>query len=121
MNVKSQIIESENRLLKAMLECNLPILEELLHEDLLFNIPNGRTVTKMMDLDNYQSGNMLISSILTSDQNIHVIDDTAIVTVTLVLKGKYSQQSLDGEYRYLRVWKLFNTSWQVIAGSCVSL
>jgi hypothetical protein len=121
MDVKSQIIESENRLLKAVLECDLHVLDELLHEDLLFNIPNGMTVSKKMDLDNYRSGNMIISSILSSDQIIKVIDNTAIVAVDLTLEGKFEKQSLDGKYRYLRVWKLFNTSWQVIAGSCVSL
>jgi hypothetical protein len=121
MNVKDQIVENENRLLEAMIECNLTVLDELLHEDLLFNIPNGVTVTKAVDLDNYRSGNMTISSILSSDQIVKVIDDTAVVALNLTLEGKYGEQSLDGKYRYLRVWKLFDTSWKVIAGSCVSM
>ena len=121
MNIQNQIIECEEKLLNAMIESNLTVLDELLHENLLFNIPNGVTVTKKMDLDNYRSGNMCIKSILSSDQIIQLIDDTAIVAVNLTLKGKFNQQSLDGHYRYLRVWKLFNTSWKIIAGSCVSL
>jgi hypothetical protein len=121
MNIKDQIAENENRLLKAILESDITVLDELLHDDLLFNIPNGITVTKNMDLDNYRSGSMIVSSILPSDQIINVINDTAIVAVTLVLNGKYGEQSLDGKYRYLRVWKLFDNSWKVIAGSCVLL
>lgn len=121
MNIKDQIVENENRLSKAMLESDITVLDELLHNDLLFNIPNGMTVTKNMDLDNYRSGSMIVSSVLSSDQIIKVINDTAVVAVTLVLNGKYGEQTLDGKYRYLRVWKLFDDSWKVIAGSCVLL
>jgi hypothetical protein len=121
MNIKTQIAENENRLLKAMLESDTAALDKLLHDDLFFNIPNGITVTKNLDLDNYRSGSLIISSILPSDQIINIINDTAIVAVTLVLNGTYAEQSLDGKYRYLRVWKLFDDSWKVIAGSCVLL
>ncbi|WP_268845994.1 nuclear transport factor 2 family protein [Flavobacterium aestivum] len=121
MNSKDQIVENENRLLKAIQESDITVLDELLHDDLLFNIPNGMTITKNMDLDNYRSGSIIINSILPSDQIINVIDDTVIVAVTLVLNGKYDEQSLDGKYRYLRVWKLFDDSWKVIAGNCVLL
>ena len=121
MDIKTQIAENENRLLKAMLESDTAALDKLLHDDLLFNIPNGTTVTKNMDLDNYKSGNMIIRSVISSDQIIQEIGDTVIVAVTLVLNGKYSQQSLDGKYRYLRVWKLFDDSWKIIAGSCALL
>lgn len=121
MDIKTQIAENENRLLKAMLESDTTALDKLLHDDLLFNVPDGMTVTKNMDLDNYLSGNMIISSVISSDQIIQEIGDTVIVAVTLILNGKYGQQSLDGKYRYLRVWKLFDDYWKVIAGSCALL
>jgi hypothetical protein len=51
----------------------------------------------------------------------HLIGDTAVVAVTVVLKGDYLGQALDGKFRYIRVWKLAEGTWKVIAGSVVPL
>lgn len=117
MTPEDQIIELENRLLVALKTGDDKILEELLHDNLIFNIPTGQTITKSMDISNYQSGIMTVSEIVVSDRIIQTIDDIATVAVTLHLKATYADQYIDGKFRYLRVWKLFDNSWKVIAGS----
>lgn len=120
INIKS-ILASEYRLLKAMKECKIEELEILLHDDLLFNIPNGQTITKTMDLETYRSGNMKINEILADEQNINLIGDNAIITCTIRMKGMYFNHTLDGKYRFIRVWKLVDNKWRVIAGSSILL
>ena len=117
MTQDEQILECENRLLEALKTGEIKVLDELLHENLIFNIPTGQTITKEMDIENYQSGIMTVSEILTTDQIIKSIDNISTVAVTLHLKAKYADQIIDGKFRYLRVWKLFDNSWKVIAGS----
>ncbi len=117
MTKDEQIIECENRLLEALKTGDIKVLEELLHDNLIFNIPNGHTITKSMDIENYQSGIMTVSEILATDQIIKSIDNISTVAVTLHLKAKYADQIVDGKFRYLRVWKSFDNSWKVIAGS----
>ncbi len=112
-----QIIESEKRLIEAIKTGNIKELDELLYDNLIFIIPTGQTITKSMDIENYQSGSMIISEIVTDDQIIKSIDDITIVTVTMFLKGKYNGEIIDGKYKYLRVWKIVDNSWKVIAGS----
>jgi len=114
---KESIIKVEQEILKAMKNCDIKKLDELLHEEILFNIPNGQAITKNQDLETYRSGNMNIDEIKSSDQKINLIGEIAIVSVTIKMKGKYFDFSLDGKYKILRVWKLFNTQWKVIAGS----
>ena len=116
-----QILECENRLLEAIKTSDIKVLNELLHEDLIFNIPTGQTITKSIDIENYQSSMMVVSEISVTDQIIKHIDETAIVALTLYLKAKYGSQIIDGKFRYLRVWKLFDNSWKVIAGSGFSI
>jgi len=116
-----QIIESEKRLIEAMKTGDIKALDELVYDNLIFVIPTGQIITKSMDLENYQSGNMIISEIVTSEQIIKAVDDISTVTVTMFLKGKYDDQIIDGKYKYLRVWKLFDNSWKVIAGSVVPI
>jgi hypothetical protein len=117
MTQDEQIIECENRLLEALKTGDIKVLDELLHDNLVFNITTGQTITKAMDIDNYRSGILTVSEILATDQIIKSIDNIYTVAVTLHLKAKYANQIVDGKFRYLRVWKLFDNSWKVIAGS----
>jgi len=115
------IIDAENELLNAIKIANVLSLDQLLHDDLLFNLPDGQTITKEFDLNAYRSGKMKIDLLEVSDRIINVIDDSAVVCVTVLLKGTYENQPLDGSFRYVRVWKKFDDSLKVIAGSCVAL
>lgn len=116
-----QVLARENSLLEAMTTNNADLLEDLLHDDLLFNGPDGTTATKAMDLDNYRSGNIHLHTATSHDLAISLIGDTAVVAVTVELQGNYLDESLDGRFRYLRVWKLIDDRWQVIGGSVVPL
>ena len=118
---ESQVIASENSLLEAMKTNNVERLDALLHDDLLFNGPTGETATKAIDLQNYRSGNIHLHTVAASDRIVRLIDDTAVVAVTVTLKGDYLDQALDGKFRYIRVWKLAESTWKVIAGSVVPL
>ena len=115
--MEQDIIDSEKRLLEAILNGDINILDQLLHESLIFNIPTGQTITKEMDIENYRSGIMSVYDISTTDQTIKTIDNISTVVVTIHLKAKYADHIIDGKFRYLRVWKLFNNSWKIIAGS----
>ncbi len=118
---KAQVIASENALVQAMKTSNVELLDKLLHDALLFNGPNGETATKAMDLRNYRSGNINLHTVESSDLMLSFFVDDAVVAVTIAIKGNYLGQDVDGRFRYLRVWKLFDGDWKVIAGSVVML
>ena len=117
----AQIIASENNLLVAMKTSNVELLDKLLHDDLLFNGPNGETATKGLDLANYRSGNINLRSVVASELISSSIGDDVVVAVTVEIKGNYLGQEIDGRFRYLRVWKQVGDDWKVIAGSVVAL
>lgn len=117
MTKEEQIIDCENRLLDAIRNGDIDTLDALLHDSLIFNIPTGQTITKIVDIENYRLGIMTVNEILATDQTIMIIEDSSVVAVTIHLKSKYAGQIIDGKFRYLRVWKLFDKSWKVIAGS----
>ncbi len=91
-----------------------------MHDDLLFNLPDGETITKEIDLNGYRSGKLKVDLLEVSNQLINIIEDTAIVCVSVLLKGTYDNSPIDGTFRYVRVWKQFNEGLKVIAGSCVA-
>lgn len=111
----------EQQLLTAIQTKDFTLLDELLHDDLLFVIPTGQTVTKAMDLENLKSGNLVIESMTTTEQQISRIADTAVVSVVVQLKGTYLGQPIDNAFKYIRTWNLFGQQWKVIGGAGVQV
>lgn len=118
---KAEILTNEKHLLEAMKTNNVELLDQLLHDELLFNGPTGETATKAMDLNNYRSGNINLHTVESSQQMLSVVGDDVVVAVTVEIKGDYLGEELNGKFRYLRVWKRFENNWKVIAGSVVTL
>lgn len=116
-----RITECEKRFLEAIKTKDLDTLDELIHEDVLFLLPNGHTLTKPNVLDNYREGNIMISTSNSSDVKMHVIGDTVVVSLKIELQGRYFDQVINSNFRYLRVWKLFFGHWKIIAVSGVQL
>ena len=116
-----EIMAHERKLVEAMKTCNVPLLDSLLHDDLLFNGPTGETATKAMDLANYRSGGIKLRTVESSDPQISFIGDDAVVAITVRIEGDYMGQHIDGRVRYLRVWKATQGAWKVIGGSVVPL
>ena len=119
--LEAEIIGRENALLTAITTNDVALLDDLLHDDLLFNGPDGGTGTKALDLANYRSGGIRLSRAEASDRLVSAIGDDVVVAVTVTLAGSYLGVRVDGRYRYLRVWKRVGGAWRVIAGSVVAL
>lgn len=119
-SVREQILEAEHQLTEAMRHNNVQLLDALLHEDLLFITPDGNTVTKEQDLEAHRSGDILITEIRTETEQISIVKNTVVVITLAGLKGKSKDLHFEGKFRYLRVWKHFD-SWKVIAGSAIQL
>ena len=118
---KDLIVNAEIELLTAVKNADVSVLEQILHDDLLFNLPDGQTITKEFDLNSYRSGKMKIDSLEASDQIVNIIDNLAVVTVPVSLNGTYDNNPINGVFKYIRVWKQFDGHLKVIAGSCVQL
>lgn len=118
---EQKILEIENQLREAMKKSDVEILEQLLHDDLLFVLPSGEVITKKTDLETHQSGNLVLEEITSSIDSIKQIDENVVVTLSSNLKGKMLEQNFEGNFRYLRVWKMFDGQLKVIAGSCVAV
>ena len=118
---KEDLINGERELLMAMQQADLDKLDALIDESLHFNIPNGQTITKSQDLENYRSGHMKIDRIKSFNEYINVYGQTAVVTTNIQMEGKFLDAALDGKYKILRVWHQFDDGLRVIAGSNMKL
>jgi hypothetical protein len=117
----SDIEVLEQKLQEAIKTSEVSFLEKVLHDQLLFMIPNGDIITKEMDLASHKSRQMIVDYLNATLENIKIIDDTAIVTITYDTKGRMLNLPIEGSFRYIRFWKRFDDGLKVIGGSCFKL
>ncbi|RZL62380.1 MULTISPECIES: nuclear transport factor 2 family protein [Pedobacter] len=115
------ILALENELYGAIKDRNVKLLDELLHDDLLFIVPSGEIITKNMDIDSYREDNLRINELLPKTENLNIIGDTAVITVVLLLKGEYNKIPFEAKYRYIRFWKQLKDGIKVIGGSGIAI
>lgn len=118
---KENIIDLENQLAEAIKTSDVHFLKEVLHDELLFLSPNGQIVTKAMDLASHQAGEMIVEKLIATIEEIRLIDDAAIVGVVYDTKGSMLGNPIQGQFRYIRVWKQFPAGIQVIGASCIQV
>ena len=118
---RDSIIKMEDQLLEAIKTSDIDTLDKLLHDDLLFITPGGQVITKQMDLTSHRLGTMVIEELVLTIEQINLIENTAIVIVVYKTKGKMLGNPIQGRFRYLRNWSIFDGQWKVISGSCTQL
>ena len=104
-----------------MKKSDVLILNELLHDDLIFILPNGQKITKEIDIETHKTGNLVFTEIHSTIDSINLIEQNAVITLSSKIKGKMFENYFEGEFRYLRIWKIFDNQLKVIAGSCVQI
>lgn len=115
------ILELEQQLLVAIKTSNVEVLDQLLHDDLLFIAPNSQTITKEMDLASHRKGEMVVETIESEVEYLELIDNTAIVVIVYHTKGKMLGNAIEGSFKYIRFWQQNDHYWKVIGGSCTQL
>lgn len=115
------ILEQENNLYYAIKEGSVALLDELLHDSLLFVIPSGEVITKEMDLETYRKGILRVAELLPKVEELNIINDVAVITLTIKLKGKFDNEPFEANYRYIRFWKKFDSGIKVVGGSAVAI
>jgi hypothetical protein len=122
MELTKEIIEQqEHRLAEAIRVNDIDLLDKMLHNDLLCIIPGGITITKAMDMASHRAGDMQVDKLDLTIEEIRIIGNTAISTTTYNTKGTLQGNPMEGEFKYLRVWKELNDTMLVIAASCIPL
>lgn len=116
-----EIIEYEEKLLQAFRQSDIEVLENLIHDDLIFNSPLGQIVDKEMDISTFKSEKTFIDTMDCIEREIRLFDDVALVSTVIYLKGSFMDFRVDGKARFFRTWKKFGDGWKVIGGASVTV
>lgn len=113
---EAQIADAEDRLRTAMLASDVSSLEELLAPDLIFTDHLGHLLGKDDDLAAYRSGKLKVKELKSSEQQIRIVGEVAVVSARVQLVGTYDGRTANGDFRFTRVWaRSPKNTWRVIA------
>lgn len=116
---EAEIRACEERLRRAMLSSDVPELEQLLSDRLVFTDQFGKRLGRAEDLAVHRSGLLSLERIdFACEPIVRVLGQTSLVWTTAELAGAYAEQSFVGTFAYSRVWHREGASWQVVAAHC---
>ena len=121
MTIRAEILKREDQLLEAIKSSDIVSLDKLLHNDLLFIIPDGTVILKQMDLSAHCSGAMVVEELKPTIEQINIINNTAVTIIVYETKGRMMGVPIQGRFRYIRIWNLFDGDWKIIGGSCIQI
>jgi ketosteroid isomerase-like protein len=111
---REQIIELEQQWRQAELDVNIPAMDKLLSDDYLGILGTGEVVTKAQQLDHMRTREMIITSLDISDIKVKLIGQIAIVNSLAKLEGSVNGHSMNGSFRYTRVYqRLPSGIWKI--------
>lgn len=113
-----EIASLEARIRTAQLEANVEALDDLIADPLLFTGPDGRLGRKADDLEAYASGRVRFVRHEPKELRIRRIgDDVAVTALRAFLVVRVDGATVEGTYRYTRVWAREGSArWRVVGG-----
>jgi hypothetical protein len=118
---KADIEKMEFLLVEGIKSSDIDFLDKTIHDDLLCIAPDGKTITKQMDLNAHKAGEMVVDKLDAQIEDIRIIGDTAVSTTVYDAKGKMLGNPIEATLKYIRVWKMFPDGLKVIAASCFKI
>ena len=118
MTMDAEIESLEAELRHAQLNADVPALDRLISEDLLFTGPDGSLATKAADLAAYRDGVMQVRSHEPEEMQIRRVGtDVAVVALRTRMSGSYAGEEFNTVARYTRVWAKETGTWRIVGGS----
>lgn len=100
---------------QAELTANTAVLDTMLSDDYLGIYGDGTLATKAETLDSFKDGTTRFSQIHSWDRKIRVFGSTAVVVSKAQVVGTHDGESLNGTYRYTRVYHRHNGAWKIVS------
>jgi hypothetical protein len=115
MSEEQSILICEARRSKALIDVNLAILEDLLHDELIWTHSSARVESKKEFLSSLVSGATQYLSIELHEQMIRKHGIVTLVTGVAKIRANIKGNERSLQNRYLAVWVMLHQSWRMAA------
>ncbi|WP_084681791.1 nuclear transport factor 2 family protein [Actinomycetospora chiangmaiensis] len=110
------LLAAERALHAAQLASDVPTLDRLIDDDVLYVGPDGSIATKHDDLEAIRSGRQVLTRLEERDLRARTIGSTGLTWSLLGIEGSVNGQPVAATVRYTRAWAHEkNAGWRVVA------
>jgi len=113
-SVIQKIMEMEQKFRDANLKNDVSFFEQAFADDYMGINSSGKVNSKAESLRIRGSGHLAFEAIDYSDQKLRAYGNTAIVTGTTHVKGRFEAHTFGGAYIYTRVYVRKGKSWRIV-------
>jgi ketosteroid isomerase-like protein len=111
--LEQELMHLEQQRIDAVTRGDLPALERIFADDLLYTHSNARQETKQQFLESVKSGNIKYEAMKHSDLKVQLFGDTAVLRGKSDIKGIANGQSFAFPIRFITVYVKRNGRWQM--------
>lgn len=117
---KKVLEETEQRLFKAMLDCDIPALHKILDVDFVFTSETGKMFKGINNQPIINPEVLCVKTIEIIEHDVVFFNNVAIVNSLEKRSGDYLGIAFNNIYRLARIWKFNGRNW-ILIGSVASI
>jgi hypothetical protein len=112
----AQVIEADKQLNRFILEHNVDAAAAVYSDDFVLTTSAGAVKKKQDMLNEIGLLDLQFEMNVTTDVQIRILGNTAVLTGTLHQKGLYKQKPFDAKLLVTDTWVLVDGRWKLLAG-----
>jgi len=99
----------------AYLQGDTELFDRIWIEGFIFTFPFGQGTNKAQEIANIKCGDLALESLSTDNIKVKVYGQTAVMAGRLMMKGRYKDQDISGQYNYTNVLGKQQDCWRIVA------
>ena len=120
-SVEAELRTLNNRVVEMQVRHDVKTADQLLADEYIFVQADGQVTNKSQNMAVIGSPEFICESLTTSDVEVRVYGDTALVMGRASMKATFKQQDVGGEFRYIDVWVKRRGAWQNVMSQATRL
>jgi ketosteroid isomerase-like protein len=113
MSRKEELLQTFEKLKKALFSCDVEALQELMAEDYLGFGPQGNPQDRKQTLEAYQPGCVQLDKYDVEEMETRIIGDVGVITGKGYIHGTYGAHEFEHDLRFLDMYVLRDGRWQL--------
>jgi ketosteroid isomerase-like protein len=113
MDDKEILLSAFEKMRKALFDCDVQALQELIAEDYIGYDPNGNPQDRKMTLEAYQPGGAQLDIYDVEGVEVRIAGEIGIITGRGYIHGTFADAEFEHDLRFLDIYIMRDDAWKL--------
>lgn len=114
-NIEQEFRELDSGWVAAYLQGDTALFDRVWIDGFIFTFPFGQFTNKEREITDIKSGALELESLSTDGIKVKVYGNTAVMAGRFMMKGRYKNRDISGQYSYTDVLGKQEKCWKIVA------